>query len=203
MSNLSDSICQTFEVNSLCFRMIDCYLSARTFPANFQCLDLKELLYQTLRELFLSETETLGWLILLDEIGLKICSIPQKLVLIYTALKAKVHLGAAVFMEILRLESKYPTLTKDFKAWSVENITDGIITTPKLGKRYRELNLPYTSDTINYNFYVDYVIGVSPKYSSYIVFQDKKIKKRIKIKSTCVHDANFIDEREFERIDGC
>lgn len=203
MSNPSDSICQTFEINSLCFRLIDCYLLTKKFPANFQSLDLKNLFYQTLRELFLSETEIIGWLILLDEIDLNIDTIPQKLVLIYTALKAKVHLGATVHKEILNLQFKFPMLMKDFKTWSIQNITEGIITTPKLGKKFRELYLPYSSDTVNYNYYVDYILGVSPKYSSYIVHQDKEVKKRRKVISRRMQDESLIDEREFERIDGC
>lgn len=202
MSNQSCPICQSFEVNTLCFRLIDCYLSKKKFPANYQRFNLKDVLYQTLREVFLSEIEIVGWLILLDEIGLKNGSVPQKLDLLYTALKAKAQLGVTVHREILKLQSKYPTLMKDFQAWSIQNTADGLITTPKLGKRFRELNLPYSSNILNYNFYVDYILGSTPVYNSYVVSKEKDAKKRRKVVQTHVQDPNFIDEREFERIDG-
>lgn len=200
-SILKDSACHQFEINALCFRLIDCFLATTIIPPNFRCLNLKDLLYQTLREICLSEIETVGWLILLDEIGLKIDSISQKLVLLFTALRAKVLLGCTVHQEILRFEPVYPSLMKDFKAWSSTSFTDKILTTQKLGKRYRKLSLPYESDITNYNYYVDYILKVSLKYSSYLVFENQEQKKSNRIRRIHEREANFIDEREFDRID--
>ncbi|OMJ93772.1 hypothetical protein SteCoe_3218 [Stentor coeruleus] len=194
--------CQSSEINPLCYRLLDCYLATTTIPANFQCLKLKDLLYQTLTELYLSEIETIGWLILLEKIGLKNESVPPKTILLYTALKAKVHLGSAVHKEVLKLQSKYPSVIKDFRIWSSQIFVSDILNTPALGKRYRELSLPYECDTTNYNFYVDYILGVSPIYSSHLVCESRKPRKSNKVKNCENTDRNFIDEREFERIDG-
>ncbi|OMJ74455.1 hypothetical protein SteCoe_26607 [Stentor coeruleus] len=200
-SKSKDSACHRFETNALCYRLVDCYLATTEIPSNFRCMDLKNLLYQTLRELCLSEIETLGWFILLDEIGLKIDSISQKLVLLFTALKAKVLLGYTVHQEILRYKSIYPSLMKDFKAWSTENFAGEILTTRNLCKKYRKLNLPYESDVINYNFYVDYVLMISPMYSSYLVFENQVRKKSKPVRQVHEREINFIDENEFDRID--
>lgn len=200
-SILKDLTCHHIEINALCYRLIDCYLATTNIPPNFRCLDLKDLLYQTLRELCLSEIETVGWIILLDEIGLKIDSISQKLILLFTALKAKVLLGCAVHQEILKFKLIYPSLMEDFKAWSSKNFTGEILSTQKLGKRYRKLSLPYEKDIINYNFYVDYILKVSLKYNSYLVFENQEQKKSKRVRRVHEREANFIDEREFDRID--
>jgi hypothetical protein len=203
MNNRAYPICHSSEINPLCYRLLECFLATATIPTNFQCLKLKDLLHQTLRELSLSEIETVGWLILLEEIGLKNDSISPETILLYTALKAKVHLGSGVHIEILKLQSKYPSMINDFRIWSSHILVDQILNTPKLGKRYRELSLPYGYDSVNYNFYVDYIIGVSPIYSSHLVCERRKPRKCTKVKYCEEVDRNFIDENEFERIDGC
>lgn len=203
MNNQDYPTCQSFKINPLCYRLIDCFLAATSMPANFKCLKLKDLLYQTIRELFLSEIETVGWLILLEKIGLENDSISPESILLYTALKAKVHLGSGVHIEIFRLQSKYPSMINDFRIWSAHISVDQILSTPMLGKRYRELSLPCGSDFINYDFYVDYIIRISPIYSSHLVCERRKPRKITKVKYFEKADRNFIDENEFERIDGC
>lgn len=195
------SKCQSSEANTLCFKLIDCYLATAKIPPNFQCLNLKDLLYQTLKELSLSEIEILVWLILLEKIDYNIESLSKKQVLLFTALKAKVKLGHTVHKEIQIYQLRNPSFMKDFKSWSSKNLVEDILTTQDLGKRYRELSLPIDHDLTNYNFYVDSILGSSPAYSSYLVAEKRKLRKKRIIEVFHQQDANFIDEKEFERID--
>ncbi|OMJ74454.1 hypothetical protein SteCoe_26606 [Stentor coeruleus] len=187
------------EINVPCLKLIDCFLVSASIPLNFQCLNLKDLFYQTTYELSLSQIEILAWLILLEEIEYKIEPLSQKQTLQFTALKAKVKLGHAVYREIEEYDLKNPSFMVNFKSWSSTNlIEEDIITTEKLNQKYKELNLPIDHDFTNYNYYVDSILASAPTYCNYLI--GEKRKKR----STKVHfdsDMNFIDEREFERID--
>ncbi|OMJ93770.1 hypothetical protein SteCoe_3216 [Stentor coeruleus] len=201
MSISSEKICQNLEMNNMCNRLIDCYIATTEFPTHFRCLNLRYLLFQTQKELSLSVVETVGWLILLEEIGLKIESINPKYILLYTAIKAKKILGNVTKREYFNLQMIYPSLLKDFKVWSKETLTDGIISIKKLGKKFSELNLPPNQNVINYNFYVDYVLGNVREYKSYLLLEQKNSKPYKKRQIHNVSDRNVIDEREFERID--
>lgn len=201
MSIQSEKICQNLEINTICNRLIDCYIASTEFPTHFRCLNLRYLLFQTQKELSLSVIETVGWLILLEEIGLRIESINPKYILLYTAIKAKKTLGSITKREYFNLQIIYPSLLKDFKAWSKESPIDEIISTKKLGKKFNELNLPSNQNVINYNFYVDYVLDTASEYKSYLLLEHKNPKAYKKQKTCNLNDRDIIDEREFERID--
>ncbi|OMJ91351.1 hypothetical protein SteCoe_6146 [Stentor coeruleus] len=179
---------------------------------NFRCYELRNLFYQTITELLLSEIEVVAWLIYIEKIGIEENLHNIKEFLIFVGLHAKIHLGSDVRKFLERFGSKNPRIIEKFEAWSNLNKQSTYISTVELGKKYRQLSAPKGISRINYNFYLNDILRSCTIYQKqtidsvfYLNLELEKspskknifeIKKRPKI----VEDQEY-NLKEFDRID--
>ncbi|OMJ85932.1 hypothetical protein SteCoe_12635 [Stentor coeruleus] len=195
-----------------CFFLIDAFLFNADSLLAFRCYDLRNLFYQTITELFLSEVEILVWLIYIEEIGIKVNSCNVKEFLIFVGLHAKLSLGSDSKECLENFKEKNPRIIEKFEAWSDLIKVNSHVSTVKLAKKYRELSSFRGIGGINYNFYLndilrsctiyqkqtsdaklDFYLEVEKSYSKENIFEIKKKSKR-------AEDQEY-DLEEFHRID--
>lgn len=192
--------------------LINAFLFKAEPLLNFRCYELKNLFYQTVTELFLSEIEILAWLMYIEEIGINVHAYNVKEFLIFVGLHAKINLGSEIKKLLEKFKEKDPRIIEKFEAWSSSNKLSTHISTIKLGKKYRELSIQKDDISVNYNFYLndilrsctiyhkqtmdnilDLSLDVEKGCSKKTIFQ---IKKKQKLVETQEYNLN-----EFDRID--
>ncbi|OMJ85931.1 hypothetical protein SteCoe_12634 [Stentor coeruleus] len=192
--------------------MIDEFLSKVDQLLNFTCYELKNLFYQTMDELFLSEIEIVSWLTYIEEIGIQAHSYTTKELLIFVGLHAKLSLGSDISTFLDKFTEKNPEIVKKFEAWKKLNKLSSYIPITKLGKKYKEFSSMKATRLINYNFYLNDILASCSTYQKQVKDNDlelpfdvekKYLKKNIfeiKGKFRIVEDQEY-DLNDFERID--
>ncbi|OMJ91349.1 hypothetical protein SteCoe_6144 [Stentor coeruleus] len=192
--------------------LIDAFLFNQDSLLNFRCYDLRNIFYQTITELFLSEIEILVWLIYIEEIGIKSDTYSVKEFLIFIGLHAKLSLGSDIKKFLRKFKGKNPRIFEKFEAWSESNKLDLHISTEKIVKKYKELNSFKGISRINYNFYLNDILRsctIYQKQTDNITFDlsfeveksnSKKNIFQIKKKQKIVEDQEY-NLSEFDRID--
>lgn len=193
--------------------LIDKFLLKVEPELNFRLYELRNLFYQTMTELSLSEIEILAWLICIEEFGLNLQANSVKEFLIFMGLYAKISLGSDIKSILGKFKDKNPEIINKFEVWSVLNKLKSDISTKTLVKKYRELstNISNTS-RINYNFYLNDVLRSCTIYQKQTINDvlefSLEVKKRqpenfifhIRKKAKLADNQEY-DLKEFDRID--
>ena len=132
------------------------------FPNHILQLQLQSYLEEAVKQLMISELELVGFTIVLDRVLNRNCEIPPE-----ELLKLCFFISKNVFEsdeEILLLIKS--SLKSEFKNFEINfvHLSQGIsFTVSEINKRYMEIENQMYSD-INYSYYVDDIIRLSPPY---------------------------------------
>ncbi|OMJ85929.1 hypothetical protein SteCoe_12632 [Stentor coeruleus] len=192
--------------------MIDKFLVKAEPSLNFRSYELKDLFYQTAIELSLSEIEILTWLIFIDSIGIKESESNLKEFLILAGLQAKFKLGSDITKQMNCYKERTPEIAELFEVWGKQNSHHLNISTKQLGKKYRELSMPCDHVQVNYNFYINDVLGSCKIYQKRSIDEifEFKLSQRKSIREGNIFDIKktiqMTEEKEydlntFDRID--
>lgn len=194
------------------FCLVDSFLSKVEPWLNFRLYELRNLFYQTMAELLLSEIEILAWLIYIEETGLNFQVNSAKDFLIFIGLHAKISLGSDVKSILEKFKDKNPEIINKFEAWSVLNKLNSDISTKNLAKKYRELSMSRGISRINYNFYLNDILRSCTIYQKQTIYDvlsfSLEVKKKhaenlifqVRKKSEVIDNQEY-DLNEFDRID--
>ncbi|OMJ91347.1 hypothetical protein SteCoe_6142 [Stentor coeruleus] len=179
---------------------------------NFRFYELKNLLYQTMAELFLSEIEILAWLIYLEKIDITVYAHDLKRFLICVGLHAKNRLGSPIEIFLDKFKEKDPEIIDKFEAWTKLSKLSTNISTIELAKKYRELSTLKDINQINYNFYLNDILRSCTIYQKQTMdntldlslnIENINFKKnifQIYMRSKKIETQEY-DLNEFDRID--
>lgn len=199
----NEKIYESDDVSQNSYRLIDCALLTAKIDSSFKCTEFRNLMQQTLRELSLSEVETIVWLILLDEIGWKNYNYPIKMALLFTAFTSKFKLCSSTMDDIDRFKGKFPNIQKEYAVWQSGIPKLQEISVISINKKFNELSLPLNTDLVNYNYYVDDVLQLSLNYKRSELLNEKGPvgKPANQQISTCKLNDSYYEDLDFPRID--
>ena len=136
-----------FDENLKSYRLISSALATCNITKDFTHMETKNLLNQTIRELNLSEIETVVWIIILDRIGWNNYNFPLKTFLCLTGLQCKISLGMCVQSNVKRFVEKMPNIDKDLKLWCSDHPVYPEITVNDINQKYNNIWIQSCNNT--------------------------------------------------------
>ncbi|CAG9322394.1 unnamed protein product [Blepharisma stoltei] len=139
-------------------------------PSDRRCQPLLRLLLGTMQDLDLNEIETALWAIYLEKIGWADNEPSLHFLICYAAFAAKSYLNDDIRPYEAFLSGKIDNFQKNYEKFvNKYNVTLEVVS-KDINKRFRELSRPILASKspsiIDYNFYVDDILSLSPPYHS-------------------------------------
>lgn len=137
--------------------------SARIDP-KFRSQSVLRLLVDSTQELMLSPFEVAVFAIYLDRFGWKEPFLSPHIMLTYVGLASKIFMEADVSHILKFLSGRIMNVEKEFKNWykNIEEFTK--INIVEINETYNGLSEISVSGIVNYSYYVDEILQISPPY---------------------------------------
>lgn len=145
-------------------------ISEAVVPAPRHKESLVKLLSATAQDLLLSELEIVVWAIYLDKFVWRDFSMPLETLMLYSAFAVKTYMNEDTSVLKLRMSSRYPHFTARYNQWISKHRSRMGIPPKELNDKFKQLSKPLVSQDavklIDYNYYVDEILQISPPFSS-------------------------------------
>jgi hypothetical protein len=139
-------------------------------PAPRNKESLLKMLSETAKELLLNELELVVWSIYLDKFVWKDLGLPLETLLMYSAFAVKTYMNDEITVFQTHLNSRFSNFTSRYNEWITKHRSRMGIAPRELNTKFKKLTKPLISQddvkVIDYNYYVDEILQISPPYSS-------------------------------------
>ncbi|CAG9323407.1 unnamed protein product [Blepharisma stoltei] len=152
--------------SQLSFLLLRRIIQNPKIPCEFRAQPLFRLLVDACNALALNEIEISVWAIFLDRCVWADNIAKLDYVLYYSALSAKGYTNSDISPYLSFLASKIGNFYSNYMQWTQRNRSQLEVTDKELNCIYKKLRSPYNEDLVDYNYYVDDILQMSPPYMS-------------------------------------
>jgi hypothetical protein len=139
-------------------------------PAPRSKESLLKMLSETAKELLLNELELVVWSIYLEKFVWKDLGLPLETLLMYSAFAVKTYMNDEITVFQTHLNSRFSNFTSRYNEWITKHRSRMGIAPRELNTKFKKLTKPLISQddvkVIDYNYYVDEILQISPPYST-------------------------------------
>ncbi|CAG9330726.1 unnamed protein product [Blepharisma stoltei] len=159
---------------------------------DFSSQPLLRMLNDILQELAMNELEVVSWALVLDKFPLRDPTFPLLNTLLYTAYAVKSYLNEDMSPYKTYLLSKNQSFIEDYQVWIEPYRTLLNINAKEINCKFRDLSklvgVPGDSKAVDYNYYVDEILQISPPYSH---DSNKEENKKLQVKEENSEASNY------------
>ncbi|CAG9325463.1 unnamed protein product [Blepharisma stoltei] len=146
------------------------FLQIKEIPGDYRAEPLLRYLIGTMQDFAFNEIETALWALYLDKIGWTDAKLSFNYLICYSAFAAKSFLNDDIKPYEAFLSQKIENFTQNFLSFQTIYENQLEVTPKEINAKLRELGssilAPKSKPIIDYNFYVDEILSLSPPYSS-------------------------------------